>query len=82
MFSRRILVAVVGWVQVLIGAIAVSLIFVLYQNLFNARAVLQITLNMPLDESLHLYLLLLLIFGLFWIISGFSLIQEWRKGTS
>ena len=82
MFSRRILVAVVGWVQVLIGAIAVSLIFVLYLNLFNARAVLQIMLNMPLDESLPLSLLFLLFFGLFWIISGFSLIREWRKGTS
>jgi hypothetical protein len=82
MFSRRILVAVVGWVQVLTGIIAVALVYILYQNFFDAQSVLQTTLNIPLEESLPLYLLLLLIFGLFWILSGFSLIQEWREGTS
>lgn len=82
MFSRRILVAVVGWIQVLTGIIAVALVYILYQNFFDAQSVLQTTLNIPLEESLPLYLLLLLIFGLFWILSGFSLIQEWREGTS
>jgi hypothetical protein len=82
MFSRRILVAVVGWVQVLTGIIAVALVYILYQNFFDAQSVLQTILNIPLEESLPLYLLLLLIFGLFWILSGFSLIQEWREGTS
>lgn len=80
MFSKRILVAVVGWVQVLAGIIAVALVYVLYQNFFNAQSVLQTILNIPLEESLPLYLLLLLVFGLFWILSGFSLIQEWREG--
>jgi hypothetical protein len=82
MFSRRILVAVVGWVQVLTGIIAVALVYILYQNFFDAQSVLQTILNIPLEESLPLYLLLLLIFGLFWILSGFSLIQEWREGIS
>ncbi len=82
MFSRRILVAAVGWIQVLTGIIAVALVYILYQNFFDAQSVLQTTLNIPLEESLPLYLLLLLIFGLFWILSGFSLIQEWREGTS
>jgi len=82
MFSRRILVAAVGWVQVLTGIIAVAFMYILYQNFFDARSVLQTTLKIPLEESLPFYLLLLLIFGLFWILSGFSLIQEWREGTS
>ena len=81
MFSRRILVAAVGWIQVLTRIIAVALVYILYQNFFDAQSVLQTTLNIPLEESLPLYLLLL-IFGLFWILSGFSLIQEWREGTS
>jgi hypothetical protein len=82
MFSRRILVAAVGWIQVLTGIIAVALVYILYQNFFDAQSVLQTILNIPLEESLPLYLLLLLIFGLFWILSGFSLIQEWREGIS
>ena len=81
MFSRRILVAVVGWVQVLAGIIAVALVYILYQNFFDAQSVLQTILNIPLEDSLPFYLLLLLIFGLSWIISGFSLIQEWQEGT-
>jgi len=81
MFSRRILVAAVGWIQVLTGIIAVALVYILYQNFFDAQSFLQTTLNIPLEEPLPLYLLLL-IFGLFWILSGFSLIQEWREGTS
>ena len=81
MFSRRILVAAVGWIQVLTGIIAVALVYILYQNFFDAQSFLQTILNIPLEESLPLCLLLLLIFGLFWILSGFSLIQEWREGT-
>jgi hypothetical protein len=80
-FSRSILVAVVGWFQVLTGIAAVALVYILYQNFFDAQAVLQTVLNIPLEESLPFYQLLLLIFGLFWILSGFSLIQEWREGT-
>lgn len=81
MFSSRILAAVVGWVQVLTGIIAVALVYILHQNFFDAQSVLQTILNIPLEETLPLYLLLLLIFGLFWILSGFSLIQEWREET-
>jgi hypothetical protein len=80
-FSRSILVAVVGWFQVLTGIAAVALVYILYQNFFDAQAVLQTVLNIPLEESLPFYQLLLLIFGLFWILSGFSLIQEWREGA-
>jgi len=82
MFFRRTLVAAVGWFQVLIGIIAVALMYILYQNFLDAQSVLQTTLKIPLEESLPFYLLLLLIFGLFWILSGFSLIQEWREGPS
>ena len=81
MFSRSILVAVVGWFQVLTGIAAVALVYVLYQNFFDTQAVLQTVLDIPLEKSLPFYQLLLLIFGLFWILSGFSLIQEWREGT-
>ena len=81
MFSRSILVAVVGWFQVLTGIAAVASVYILYQNFFDAQAVLQTVLNIPLEKSLPFYQLLLLIFGLFWILSGFSLIQEWREGT-
>jgi len=68
---RRIFVAIVGIAQGGLGVLAGILVCILY---FNFPSV-QTTLNVP-AEHLPLYLLILSVFSLFSVISGFFLIHE------
>jgi len=71
---RRVFKAIIGITQVVIGASVIVFTYIFSYNMFDTRNILNIS-----DESASLYILLFLIFGLFAIISGVSLIQEWLK---
>jgi len=68
---RRILVAIVGIAQGGLGVLAGILAGILYFNFLGV----QTKLNVP-AEHLPLYLLILSVFSLFSVISGFFLIHE------
>ena len=70
---RRILVAIIGGAQEIVGVLVVVLIVMLYFNILDV----QTTFNVP-SELLPLYLLVLGVFSLFSFISGFFLIREGR----
>ncbi len=70
---RRILTAITGVAQEIIGVLVVVLIIMLYLNILEV----QTTFNVP-SELLPLYLLVLGVFSLFSVISGFFLIREGR----
>ena len=70
---RRILAAVIGGAQEIVGVLVVVLIVMLYFNILDV----QTTFNVP-SELLPLYLLVLGVFSLFSVISGFFLIREGR----
>ena len=61
---------VVGVTQSVIGALAVIFAYLLYFDYFDLQNLLKISGDLPL------YLLVLLLFGLFSIISGFCFICE------
>lgn len=71
MRPRRILVAIVGTVQSMIGLLAVISAYFLYIDLFGLQAWLNGT-----AEFLPLYMFVLIVFGFFSIISGLFLLTE------
>jgi uncharacterized membrane protein len=71
MRPRRILGAIVGTVQGLIGVLAVIFAYILYIDFFGLRAWLDVT-----AEFLPLYMLALIVFGFFSIMSGLLLLIE------
>lgn len=68
---RRILVAIVGTIQSLIGLLAAVFVYILYIDFFGLRAWLNVT-----EEFLPLYMLVLIVFGFFSILSGLFLLTE------
>jgi hypothetical protein len=73
---RRILTAIIGIAQGVIGVLCGVLVVMLVLNLIEVQTVF----NVP-PELLPLYLLILGLFSVFSIISGFFLIREWRGIT-
>jgi hypothetical protein len=73
---RRTLSAIVGIAQGVIGVLFGVLAVMLALNLTEVQTVF----NAP-PELLPLYLLILGLFSVFSIISGFFLIREWRRIT-
>jgi membrane associated rhomboid family serine protease len=73
---RRILSAIIGIAQGVIGVLFGVLAVMLVLNLIEVQTVF----NVP-PELLPLYLLILGLFSVFSIISGFFLIREWRGIT-
>ena len=71
---RRILTTITGLAQEVIGVLAVVLILMFYLNILEVQTVF----NVP-SELLPLYLLILGVFSLFSVISGFFLIREGRR---
>jgi len=67
---RGAVLKVVGVMQSVFGALAVIFAYLLYFDYFELQNLLNISGDLPL------YLLVLLLFGLFSIISGFCLIYE------
>jgi len=76
MKNRRILSAIIGIAQGVIGVLFGVLAVMLVLNLIKVQTVF----NVP-PELLPLYLLILGLFSVFSIISGFFLIREWRGIT-
>jgi hypothetical protein len=73
MNKRRILSAIFGIAQGIIGVLSVVLAVLLFLNILEIQTVF----NAP-PELLPLYLLILGLFSIFSVISGFFLIREWR----
>jgi len=71
---RRILTALTGIAQEVIGVLSGVLAVMLFLNLLEVQTVF----NVP-PELLPLYLLLLSLFSLFSVISGYFLIREGRR---
>lgn len=71
MKPRRILVAIVGATQGLTGVLAIIFAYILYIDFFGLRAWLNVT-----AEFLPLYMLVLIVFGFFSMISGLFLLTE------
>ncbi len=70
--ARKILVTVVGTAQSAVGVLAVIVAYVLYSDFFSLQAWLHVN-----TERLPFYMLVLIVFGFFSIISGlFLLIQR------
>ena len=72
MKKRRILSAIFGIAQGIIGVLSVVLAVLLFLNILEIQTVF----NAP-PELLPLYLLILGLFSAFSVISGFFLIREW-----
>ena len=70
---RRILSAIIGGAQEIVGVLVVVLIVMLFFNILDVQA----TFNVP-SALLPLYLLVLGVFSLFSVISGFFLIRGGR----
>jgi hypothetical protein len=73
---RRILTAIIGIAQSVIGVLFAVLALMLILNVIELQTVFNL-----LPELLPLYLLILGLFSGFSIISGFFLIREWRGTT-
>ena len=71
---RRILTAITGVAQGVIGVLSGVLAVMLFLNLLEVQTVF----NVP-SELLPLYLLILSLFSLFSVISGYFLIREGRE---
>lgn len=71
---RKIVSTVIGVTQSVIGAFAIVFAYFFYHNVFDIQTVL----NLP-QRNMPLYLFLFLVFGLFSIVSGVSLIHEWLE---
>ncbi len=74
MEKRRILSAIFGVAQGIIGVLSAVLAVLLFLNILEVRTVF----NVP-PELLPLYLLILGLFSIFSVIGGFFLIREWRR---
>ena len=70
---RRILTAITGIIQEVVGVLSMVLAVMLFLNILE----LQTIFNLP-SELLPLYMLILVIFSLFSVISGLYLIREGR----
>jgi hypothetical protein len=70
---RRILTAVTGIAQEVIGILSAVVAVLLFFNILEVQAVF----NVP-AELLPLYLLFLGLFSVFSVLSGLFLIREWR----
>ena len=70
---RRILTAITGIAQEVVGALSIVLALMLYLNILEVQTVF----NVP-SELLPLYLVILGMFSLFSVISGLYLIREGR----
>ncbi len=70
---RKALTTITGIAQGAIGVLAMVLTLMLYLNILEVQTVF----NLP-SELLPLYLMILGMFGLFSVISGFYLIREGR----
>jgi len=68
---RKIVSKVVGVAQSGIGVLAIIFGYILYYNLFDIQRMLNLSV-----QNVPLYILLLFIFGLLSVISGFFLIYE------
>ena len=71
---RRILTAITGIAQSAIGVLSAVLAVLLFFNILEVQTVF----NVP-PELLPLYLLILCLFSVFSILSGFFLIREWQR---
>ena len=71
---RRILTAIIGIAQEVIGILSGVLSAMLFFNILEVQTIF----NLP-SELLLLYLLILGLFSLFSVISGFFLIREGRR---
>ncbi len=71
---RRILTAITGVAQGVIGVLSGVLVVMLFFNLLEVQTVF----NVP-PELLPIYLLILGLFSLFSVISGYFLIREGRE---
>ena len=71
---RKILAAAIGMIQISIGISSIVFIYIFYNNLFDFHDVF----NIPM-EQISFYMLFLTAIGLFSVISGLSLVQEWRN---
>lgn len=71
---RRTLTMMVGIVQSIIAVSIVIFAFILYFNFFDAQTWLN-----SAAEFRYVYLLALLVFGFFSIISGLLLVHEWLE---
>lgn len=69
--TGKILSTVVGAAQSTIGALAGIAAYILYSDLFGLRAWLNVT-----AEFVLLYMLILIVFGFFSVISGLFLLAE------
>ena len=76
MENRRILSAIFGVTQGVIGVLSAILAVMFYLNILEVQAVF----NLP-PELLPLYLLVLGLFSGFSVVSGFFLIREWWRQT-
>jgi uncharacterized membrane protein YozB (DUF420 family) len=71
---RKTLKSIVGITQEVIGMLFIVLAFMLFFNILEVQTLF----NLP-SELLPLYLVILSMFSLFTIISGFFLIREGRR---
>ena len=74
MENRRILSAIFGIAQGIIGVLSLVLAVLLFLNILEVQTVF----NAP-PELLPLYLLILGLFSIFSVINGFFLIREWWR---
>jgi hypothetical protein len=70
---RRIVTAITGIAQGAIGVFSAVLAVLLFFNILEVQTVFSVP-----TEFLPLYLLILGLFSVFSIVSGFFLIREWR----
>jgi len=71
---RKIFVAAIGMMQVIIGVSSIFFIYIFYSHMFN----FQIISTLPIEQT-SFYLLLFLVVSFFSLISGLLFIQEWRS---
>jgi len=73
---RGILTAITGIAQSAIGVLSAVLTVLLFFNILEIQTVFSVPI-----EFFPLYLLILCLFSIFSILSGFFLIREWRVTT-
>ena len=74
MENRRVLSAIFGITQVIIGALSAALTVMLFINILEVQAVFDVP-----QELLPFCLLVLGLFSVFSVVSGFFLIREWWR---
>jgi len=71
---RKTFAAILGMLQVGIGASSIIFTYFLHRDLFDIQDMFRVPM-----ENVPLYVLLFFVLGLFSTISGVSFIQEWRS---